>query len=182
MNEDITSIGKIIERVFTEISIEDSKNAVSIANEWKKIVSRIKPSQKSISRNENLGNNIADHSRVVDIKNGVLLVEADHPGWISLLQFYKNFILKGFKMSQCEIKINNIVFKLSGMKGELCETVDEKEKLGKKLIERQIEQDERGPVPAESEFLKKREKKELPPELKSIFEDLEKTMLTNSDK
>ncbi len=182
MNEDITSIGKIIERVFTEISIEDSKNAVSIANEWKKIVSRIKPSQKSISRNENLGNNIADHSRVVDIKNGVLLVEADHPGWISLLQFYKNFILKGFKMSQCEIKINNIVFKLSGMKGELCETVDEKEKLGRKLIERQIEQDERGPVPAESEFLKKREKKELPPELKSIFEDLEKTMLTNSDK
>ena len=182
MNEDITSIGKIIERVFTEISIEDSNNAVSVANKWKEIVSRIKPSQKNTIRNENIGNNIADHSRVVDIKNGVLLVEADHPGWISLLQFYKNFILKGFKMSRCDININNIVFKLSGMKGELCETIDEKERLGKKLIKKQIEEDERGPVPAESELLKKREKKELPPELKPIFEDLEKSMLTNSDK
>ena len=134
MNEDITSIGKIIERVFTEISIEDSNNAVSVANKWKEIVSRIKPSQKNTIRNENIGNNIADHSRVVDIKNGVLLVEADHPGWISLLQFYKNFILKGFKMSRCDININNIVFKLSGMKGELCETIDEKERLGKNLI------------------------------------------------
>ena len=85
-------------------------------------------------------------------------------------------------MSRCDININNIVFKLSGMKGELCETIDEKERLGKKLIKKQIEEDERGPVPAESELLKKREKKELPPELKSIFEDLEKSMLTNSDK
>ena len=92
MSEDIVSIGRVVEKMFGNLSVEDTRKAVTITNEWKKIVSRIKPSPNSSVRNENIGNNLADHSRVVDLKTGVLLVEADHPGWISLLQFYKSFI------------------------------------------------------------------------------------------
>lgn len=175
MNDNIMSAANLMENLFRNISLEDANKAVTVVNAWKEIVSRIKSSAMvDEKRNDNLGNNIADHSRVVDLKNGVLLVEADHPGWISLLQFYKNFILKGFEMKYGGFKIHNIVFKLSGTRGELYETVEEKEKMGRRIVEKQIEEEDKLPKPAESEFLAKREKKELPPEIMSIFADIEK--------
>lgn len=180
MSEDIVSIGRVVEKMFGNLSVEDTRKAVTITNEWKKIVSRIKPSPNSSVRNENIGNNLADHSRVVDLKNGVLLVEADHPGWISLLQFYKSFILRGYKMNMPDVKIHNVVFKLSGMKGDLYDTIEDRERDGKRLIEKRIEEDEKCPEPQVSEILAEKKKKELPDELKSIFADLENSMMEES--
>ena len=40
------------------------------------------------------GNEIADNSRVIDIKNEIISVEADHPGWIQIINLKKNVILK----------------------------------------------------------------------------------------
>ena len=109
MNEKVFNAGSIMEILFSNLNVEDSSKAVNISNDWKKIVSKIKSSPDiDEKRNENLGFNISHHSRVVDLKNGVLLVEADHPGYINLLQFYKNFILKGFQMNGNKYGIKNI--------------------------------------------------------------------------
>ena len=111
---------------------------------------------------------------VVDLKNGVLLVEADHPGYINLLQFYKNFILKGFQMNGNKYKIKNIAFKLSGARGFAEESIEKKEADGIRMAEIQIKKEDECIKPAESEFLSKRTNKELPQELKNIFENIEK--------
>lgn len=182
MSDDIVQIGKFLEGIFSGIDIENSKKAVSVANEWKKIVSRLKPAQNSINQSSSFGSNIADHSRVVDLKNGILLVEADHPGWISLLQFYKNYILKGFKMALPELSIHNIVFKISGTRGELHETNEEREQRARKILEKQMEAEDKIDGEQQSEIYSKRRNRELPPELKSIFQNIERDMLTNDKK
>lgn len=175
MNEKIMSAGNLMEILFSNLNEEDSVKAVDISSEWKKIVSKIKSSPNiDEKRNDNLGNNISDHSRIVDLRNGVLLVEADHPGYINLLQFYKNFILKGFQMNGNKYGIRNIAFKLTGSRGFAEESVEKKEEDGRNIFERQIKEEEKGPLPAESELLSNRSRRELPPELNSIFENIEK--------
>lgn len=175
MNEKVFNAGSIMEILFSNLNVEDSSKAVNISNDWKKIVSKIKSSPDiDEKRNENLGFNISHHSRVVDLKNGVLLVEADHPGYINLLQFYKNFILKGFQMNGNKYGIKNIAFKLAGSRGFSEITPEEREEEARKIVERNMEEEEKGPKPAESELLSKRKRRELPPELNSIFENIEK--------
>ena len=88
MREEIVSFSQIISNAFNSIKVENAQNSVNIYDEWKKILSRIKTN----SSNPNEGLNMAGHSRVIDLKNGILLIEADHPGWISLIQFHKKYI------------------------------------------------------------------------------------------
>jgi predicted nucleic acid-binding Zn ribbon protein len=39
------------------------------------------------------GEALAGHSRLVDVQNGILLVEVDHPGWLQMLQLRKAAIM-----------------------------------------------------------------------------------------
>ena len=39
------------------------------------------------------GEQIAAHSSVTDVRNGLVVVEADHPGWIQLIQLHQERIL-----------------------------------------------------------------------------------------
>jgi len=74
MSEEIVSFSQIISNAFDSIKVENAKNSVNIYDEWKKILSRIKTN----SSNPNEGLNMAGHSRVIDLKNGILLIEAAH--------------------------------------------------------------------------------------------------------
>ena len=39
------------------------------------------------------GEGIASHARLVDIQNGILLVEVDHPGWLQMVQLRSTALL-----------------------------------------------------------------------------------------
>jgi hypothetical protein len=54
----------------------------------------------------------ADHSRIADLERGILLVEADHPGWIQLLQTKERELLKGVRSLFKELEIRGISFRL----------------------------------------------------------------------
>ena len=112
--DDAESIGKIINDTFSNITENKAQNAYSTLNVWKKILMRIKS-----NRNPNEGQNLADHSRVIDLKNGVLLVEAEHSAWIELLHLHKKYILKGIQMEKPELNVENIVFRLIGKKADI---------------------------------------------------------------
>ena len=109
MNDEIIKFDEVINNTFKNIKVENIKNARNIVTSWEKVLMRIKS-----NINENEGRNIASHTRVLDLKNGILLVEADHPGWIELVQLHKKFILKGLKMEVPELKIETLAFKLKG--------------------------------------------------------------------
>jgi predicted nucleic acid-binding Zn ribbon protein len=58
--------------------------------------------------NEIAGKEIADYSRVVDIKKEVIYVETDHPGWIQIINLKKDHILKKIKEKFPEKEIREI--------------------------------------------------------------------------
>ncbi|GAB1455036.1 hypothetical protein MASR2M48_03380 [Spirochaetota bacterium] len=59
------------------------------------------------------GDALAAHSKPVDLRNGIVFVETDHPGWIQLLQLEQNRILSLIKKSFPELGISGIAFKLA---------------------------------------------------------------------
>jgi predicted nucleic acid-binding Zn ribbon protein len=40
------------------------------------------------------GKAVSDHARLIDVRDGILLVEVDHPGWLQMLQLRKEALLK----------------------------------------------------------------------------------------
>ncbi|MGD9939812.1 MAG: DUF721 domain-containing protein [Clostridia bacterium] len=57
------------------------------------------------------GERLSAHSRPVDVRNGIVIVEADHPGWVQLLQLEQKRILDTIKRSFPELEITGIAFK-----------------------------------------------------------------------
>lgn len=104
MNENFSKASDLINDFFDQNS--QAQKVIPMLSTWSKVVSTIK----------NNGLQLADHSRVVDFKNGTILVEADHSAWIQILQINKKYILVGLNRNLPQLKINNIVFKLSGQK------------------------------------------------------------------
>jgi hypothetical protein len=54
----------------------------------------------------------ADHSRINDIRRNVIFVEADHPGWIQILQTREHRLLEDLQAAFPELGISGIAFKL----------------------------------------------------------------------
>ncbi|MCR4734079.1 MAG: DUF721 domain-containing protein [Treponema sp.] len=149
---------------------------------WKKVVSKIKNYNTNDEDEMSLGEKLAVSTRVIDIKNGVLLVESDHPGWIQYLNFHKKFILKGIKMEVPDIKINSLAFRVSGSEINLSESYEDSLKKNMAQMERKLEAQEKSLRKyVEKEEEKNKESPEVPPELAAKFDSIIKNMLTNSE-
>ena len=107
-------LSSVLGGVFEGLESPDARRAGDIFAVWRKILLGIKSTV-----NPNEGANLAAHSRIVDIKNGVLLVEADHPGWIELLQLRKNYILKGLAMYAKDVPVQTLAFRVAGKRGNV---------------------------------------------------------------
>jgi hypothetical protein len=59
------------------------------------------------------GEKIAAHSRIVDIQDGMLEIEADHPGWIQLIQVREAAILALFSQRHPEFGVSAISVRLA---------------------------------------------------------------------
>ena len=60
-----------------------------------------------------VGPRLAAHSRVIDVHNGLLVIEAEHPGWIQLLQMRQSGILLEVAHRYPELGLRGIVFRLT---------------------------------------------------------------------
>ena len=107
--DDIISTKKMLED-FNEL-IDPAKGNVSSV--WRKVVSKIK-SIKDEDSEISMGEKIAQNTHVVDLKKGVLLVEAKHSGWIQYLRMYQKFILRGLAMECPELQIKTLAFRTRG--------------------------------------------------------------------
>jgi hypothetical protein len=59
------------------------------------------------------GDKIAAHSRIRELEHSVLLVEADHPGWIQILQTKEKYLLDTLRRRFPDRNITGISFRLS---------------------------------------------------------------------
>ena len=182
--DDIISTKKMLED-FNEL-IDPAKGNVSSV--WRKVVSKIK-SIKDEDSEISMGEKIAQNTHVVDLKKGVLLVEAKHSGWIQYLRMYQKFILKGLAMECPDFQIKTLAFRTRGSDVSLFDGYEEQLE---KSLQKRNEEIEKSEKEIKTFFEKskdaqaKNEKKEINPDLKEkiagLYDTFNQTMLTNSKK
>jgi predicted nucleic acid-binding Zn ribbon protein len=59
------------------------------------------------------GEALAGHSRLIDVQNGILLVEVDHPGWLQMLQLRKAAIMDAARRTAPLASVEGIRVRLS---------------------------------------------------------------------
>lgn len=177
MNNQIISAADIM----MQVANIGTSEANEICNVWKKVVSGVKSYKHDSEDSEKrmpLGERLAGNTRVIDLKNGVLLVETDHPGWIQYLRMYQKYILTGLKMNLPELKITNLAFRVSGEKVSLSEAYNQELVRARKqqaaLIEKQ-EKELSKFMPAAASSGNKN-KSELPPELLAKFNSIKQSI------
>ncbi len=58
------------------------------------------------------GEGLATHSRLVDVRQGCLLVEVDHPGWLQLAQLRKAALLAAARRAAPLADIGGVRFRI----------------------------------------------------------------------
>lgn len=76
------------------------------------------------SWNQIVGERLAAHSRVSELENGLLIIEAEHPGWIQLLQLRQAEILETVARRFPELDLRGILFRLASGAKESPEKVE----------------------------------------------------------
>jgi hypothetical protein len=71
------------------------------------------------------GDQISAHSRIVELERNILVVEADHPGWIMILQSKEQDLLNRVRRSFPDLVINGISFRLSKIRDVVHSQMDE---------------------------------------------------------
>ncbi len=54
------------------------------------------------------GTDVAAHSKIEDIRGGVVYVSVDHPGWIQMIQMKKNSLVKTIQQRYPELEITDL--------------------------------------------------------------------------
>ncbi len=56
------------------------------------------------------GSGLAEHTRLVDVRDGVMIVEADHPGWLQMARMRKDALLSHARLAAPEARIEDVRF------------------------------------------------------------------------
>jgi hypothetical protein len=170
----VITAADMITQIFSSIDKKDIDNSSRLLGTWKSVVSKV----------HKYGEKLSTHTELIELKNGILLIETDHPGWIQILQLYSKFILTGLERAVPELKISSLAFRLKGSDFSLCgKTYDDQIKEDRRKLSEKLESQGRQ-VEIHEETAEKglSEPVELSPELKARLDDLKKSMLTNSSK
>jgi hypothetical protein len=89
--------GDLLSAFFDEATLDKAKGYGSLFSSWASIA----------------GENLAAHSRIVELERSVLLIEADHPGWIQILQTKQKNLLFAVRRRFPQITVTAISFRLS---------------------------------------------------------------------
>lgn len=174
--ENIVRASAMIEAAYVNIEQRKIEQSNSILKYWRAVVESI----KSNGRNgENLGKNLASHSRVIDLKNEILLVEADHPAWIQTIKIYQKYIITGLNRRISGVNISSLAFRLKGTDFQLQNKKNEAEirKINEKFQDRLNREQavfEKFHEPSPEKDIKK----EMPENLRKILDRLKNDMLT----
>lgn len=139
MKNEVISCSDMIQAAYNNIEKSAFEKNNKFSSSWKKILTSI----RTYNSDSNVGQNLFDNSNVVEIKNNILLIEANHPGWIQMFQLHKNYILKGLKMYVPELNINSLAFRLKGSNARLSNVnYDSELKNESRKLNRNIEKEE----------------------------------------
>jgi len=106
--------GEIISELFRERFgsgfTEIANSTAGVFSSWKGIVAEVFPGK--VEQEEEYLPAAAVHSSVRNLERGLLLIEADHPGWIQILETRNRELLSAVQRRYPELGIKGIAFKL----------------------------------------------------------------------
>lgn len=88
--------GDVLKNFLESAGISDPMNYSGLFKSWREIA----------------GAEFLAHSRLVDIRKGILVVEVDHPGWMQKLQFQQNRIVKSIARKFPELEVTDMAFRM----------------------------------------------------------------------
>ena len=114
-------ISALFKERFGDEFIEKARSNAGLFSSWNEIVTEAWQGKAKAYASADSDSNTspedippaAVHSRICELDRGMLLVEADHPGWIQILQTKRKALLQAAGRRYPELEIRNIAFKLS---------------------------------------------------------------------
>ena len=186
-DENLISAQEMIMTAFTNIERAQVEQNNKLFKSWKYVIQSIK---SDAINGENLGMNLYSHLRIIDLKNEILLIEADHPAWIQTARLYQKYILTGLKRGLPELKISSLAFRLRGSNAELHKEISEEkirsdieERIHKeeKMIQDFDEKNRTSVANSVQNSDSSSPKKEIPENLRRILDRLKNDILTESE-
>jgi hypothetical protein len=104
-------ISLLFKQRFGEDFVDNARYSAELFNSWEKTVCQVWPKGDD-QKNEDIPA-AAVHSRIKELERGVLIVEADHPGWIQILQTKQAELLQAIQYRYPKQDIRGIAFRLS---------------------------------------------------------------------
>ena len=142
MSNEYSTFKDLTSMIFSSLE-ENAKldEALNIFTSWNQIL-------LSLSKRNPSCKNLIGHTNIADFKNGILLVEVDHPGWIQILQIHQKSILNEINKKFEKKTITGIVFKLkcenytlAAVKKEKAESnIKETENITEEMVARKLEE------------------------------------------
>ena len=83
---------ELLDMLLARLHIDDSNPLAVIYHEWMEIV----------------GPDIAAHTKIFDVRGKVLVIEADHPTWASMVMMRKKQIIGRLKRQFPELEISQL--------------------------------------------------------------------------
>ena len=90
-----------------------ARSTAGLFSSWKEIVTEIWPRAYGSEQSKEDVPAAAVHSQIHELERGILLVEADHPGWVQVLQTKQAELLSAIQKRYPELEIRGIAFRLS---------------------------------------------------------------------
>jgi hypothetical protein len=90
-------IGELLAAFFDEDTLKMAQGYSDLFSSWRDIA----------------GESLAAHSRISELERSVLRIEADHPGWIQILQTRQKGLLNRARRKFPSLNITGIAFRLS---------------------------------------------------------------------
>jgi len=109
-------ISGLFKQRFGEDFMENARLSAELFSSWEKTVCQVWPCGED-QKSEDIP--AAVHSRIKELERGVLFIEADHPGWIQILQTKQAELLLAIQRRCPKLDIRGIAFRLSKEPGQV---------------------------------------------------------------
>lgn len=93
--------GNILNALFERLHVHDEHGYVKLFSTWRTVCDEVS------------SRGLADHSSIVDVRNGALIVAVDHSGWMQIIQMYEQRLLEKLQRRFPDMGLSAIHFQLS---------------------------------------------------------------------
>ena len=92
VQNDVKKLSDLIVNYLDKVGLFEQSKVLEVYASWASIV----------------GEKQAAHSKLIDIKHQIALIEVDHPGWSQQILLNKKYILRNFQKKYPQLEVKNI--------------------------------------------------------------------------